>query len=343
MAKLIQFTHPQVEHTPLASSIKGKQTPYHFPWNNGTHKRKFLKGKGKYLLGSLENWQECEKDDLCFWCEAEWDTSCRPINDIPKSNQMLPSPMPTFVHSFVSKGRERPGKNGVNTDPYIFGDYFKYTLCRQENHPSLRKLKQNDIIIFGSYMKCLSQNSPTMFAFFVDTVFVVNNTVRNIPQGIIPSKSIIKQSNGLITPDYYRRTLERLSSYDVSSTNSCAETNINITYEDSCSCNCSSRKPSNSSNQLPSLSLYSGIMYSSTNNSLFSFVPIRPDSQCYPRPLLNSLMVKDANGKMVNAIKPNPGPTGIKITEISSPQQVWCEIVKHFLKQGYSLGVDFQE
>lgn len=84
-------------------------------------------------------------------------------------------------------------------------------------------------------------------------------------------------------------------------------------------------------------------MYSQDNKSLFSFVPIIPNSDCYHRPILNSLKVKEFGGGIVEAISPNPGPAGIKVTDIDSPNDVWNDLMNHLISQNYFPGVFFNE
>jgi hypothetical protein len=76
------------------------------------------------------------------------------------------APLPRFLHTPVW---EHPTDSDPrqNTDPWVFGDCFRYSNCRQPSQPALRTLTRGSVIIFGS---SLSGN------FVVDTVFVVTDS-----------------------------------------------------------------------------------------------------------------------------------------------------------------------
>ena len=52
-----------------------------------------------------------------------------------------------------------------NTDPFVFGECFRYSNCRQTHCEDLRKLAPGSVILFGSNLGG---------AFVLDTVFVVD-------------------------------------------------------------------------------------------------------------------------------------------------------------------------
>jgi len=330
MAKLIQFIHPGVVHEPNYNIVKNQQLPCHYEWNKGNgHKRKFVEGEGEYLTGSIGKWQINSTKTLRYWCEAEWNTNCKQIVHHPSSPQL-----PQFYHTFVSKRQEKPGNNGLGTDPYIFGDYFKYVICRQIKNSSLQNLSQDDIILFGS----CKMNSSKQFDFYIDTVFVVEKRLTEIHLDKNPSKSIVNTYTG-ISKDYYRRTLSRLV-LPTTSSNSCT---TNTTSGCQASISMTSRcGNSNKTTNLQSktVSLYFGKMYSQSKQ-LFSFVPIMINLPAYSLPVLNYLNVQ-SNNQYKNGISSNL-TRGIKITEIDKPVDVWQDIVRSFTNNGYSLGVHFPE
>lgn len=320
--KLIQFTHPIAEHIPSDSIISTGLPPWKYKWNTKDHKRKFLQVAGRYLEKKNEKWVECLSDDIKIWCEAEWDTKCDKIPASSYPSHAGVSPLPRFCHHFVPVGFEIPGAYGINTDPYVFGNVFKYLLCRQEKSITLRSLPSNSIILFGSYKQTGFQNGKKQFSFFLDTVFVVDKVLCNVTPGKVPPSSIINKYPSYVTHAYYRRTLSRLA----------VQGNKN---------ECSHIRPCTKS--INKLSLYIGRMYSQDNKSLFSFVPIIPNSDCYPRPILDSLKVRKSGGGIVEAISPNPGPAGIKVTDIDSPNDVWNDLMNHLISQNYFPGVFFNE
>jgi hypothetical protein len=145
----VQFIHPGKEHKP-------KFELEEFPWNKEEHKRKFLKSSGRYVS---EDGKVCD-EKLLFW--GEWESQ--------SSFERIRSPIfngPRYIHEPFY--REPASYDGLqNTDPFVFGKNFYYTVCQQywNGRPSqLRYLQEGSIILFGS---CLNKSE-----FVLDTVFVV--------------------------------------------------------------------------------------------------------------------------------------------------------------------------
>lgn len=147
----VQFLHPGQEHRPDRIGSKFKE------WNKKDHKRKFLRCQGRrYGVGA--------QDLLHFW--AEWEpesevleTIARPIKDGP---ELIYAP---FYVRPATYSRHQ------NTDPFVFGKNFFYTLCRQytkKGPTQLRWLDRGSVILFGS---CRADS------FRLDTVFVVDRFV----------------------------------------------------------------------------------------------------------------------------------------------------------------------
>ena len=125
-------------------------------WSNDiAHFRKFIQNNGYFLNGL--NDLEPTKTELYFWGEWEGYSFFNPFarNDFRK----LPNGLHKPFHSSVNKG-------GQNTDPYIFGEEFKYCVCKQKGR--LTSLVLDDLILFGTVL-------PSINKFYIDTVFVVNN------------------------------------------------------------------------------------------------------------------------------------------------------------------------
>lgn len=148
MPHVVQFTHPGQEHGPNRGSKNHKS------WNTGAHKRKFLAARGQYVNGD-----SLVDVDLMFW--GEWEP-CSRVEDLnlPGLNRALPEwlhhplwpcpencRLPGVVANGKSDGRCAPVKayraDGTckgnqphcqNTDPYVFGDCFKYFSCKQVRH-----------------------------------------------------------------------------------------------------------------------------------------------------------------------------------------------------------------
>jgi hypothetical protein len=146
---IVQFMHPGGEHRPDDANTKH--------WNTGDHKRKFLVNQGSYLDGGARKAGEVE-----FW--GEWEPQSRVEAKIDKPGRHGPSQVyrpyyvvpPTFA-----------GQALQNTDPFVFGGPFRYSICRQigSSGPSgLQRLVPGSLILFGS-------NKSGRFV--LDTVFVV--------------------------------------------------------------------------------------------------------------------------------------------------------------------------
>jgi hypothetical protein len=76
---------------------------------------------------------------------------------------------PQWLHRpFFEGAQNAPRGNAQNTDPFVFGERFLYTLCRQDSNGRLRRLAPGSLILFGS---CKRR------AFVLDTAFVVADSV----------------------------------------------------------------------------------------------------------------------------------------------------------------------
>jgi hypothetical protein len=120
-------------------------------WNDDPqHYRKSIRNDGQYLT-SLES--ETENGKLLFWGEWEGNPVFKPL----KSEIDKPNGIHEPFHSTLIRGFE-------NTDPYVYGEYFKYATCKQSGQ--LCDLDSFSLILFGS-------TYPSLNAFYLDTVFVV--------------------------------------------------------------------------------------------------------------------------------------------------------------------------
>jgi hypothetical protein len=166
MPKIVQFTHPGSEHSP------DKRGGNHKSWNTGRHKRKFLLTNGDYVAKN-----ELKEGSLVFW--GEWE----PPSHVEELENKPPKFFPRWIHRpYLPK--KTPNSNGYqesyqNTDPCVFGDSFKYFVCKQfkpknRTLTSLAKLDKGSLILFGS---TANQNKENAF-FQLDTVFVVSEHIK---------------------------------------------------------------------------------------------------------------------------------------------------------------------
>lgn len=199
---IIQFLHPGGEH---GVDDRKKMIKY---WNHGPHKRKFLKARGQYVT-DVDHGTLSEEMPLLFW--GEWEPNSHVVETFSPANNLsprylhepyLPSSKNPAVLSPVStpssclgdcnetKKKSKGGCStdwdnncGQNTDPFVFGEAFIYSLCQQwKENPkghlhltSLSKLPIGSLILFGSKVT-LYTGSTKEDAFALDTVFVVGDS-----------------------------------------------------------------------------------------------------------------------------------------------------------------------
>jgi len=161
---LVHFPHRGLEHNARRMS--------RYPWSTRlNHARKFLCSSGRYVGtgGALV------EAPLAFW--GEWEAPSYVYKCWPKEGEL-----PRFLHEPVW---EHPKINGFrqNTDPWVFGDRFRYSNCFQTKRISktdsrrretaLQHLTSGSLILFGS--------KSAAGGFALDTVFVVSEELRFCP------------------------------------------------------------------------------------------------------------------------------------------------------------------
>lgn len=144
------------------------------------HYRKFIKNIGEYIdkLGAKP-----KKGNLLFWGEWEGHSIFHPINKVSG----IPNGIHEPFHSIKNRGHQ-------NTDPYIFGDYFKYAICLQTG--IMNTLDIGSLILFGT---------TTDRGFQLDTVFVVKSNE--------PALSVRINKGANYTDEYKEETLDQLCEY----------------------------------------------------------------------------------------------------------------------------------
>jgi len=127
-------------------------------WNSSNHFRKFIINDG-FFVNNVSD-KEPKKSDLYFWGEWEGRSYFEPIKN--SNYNILPNGLHRPFHSAPEE--EKQEEQLQNTDPYIFGEYFKYGCCKQTG--ALNNLSEDSLILFGS-------TYPSLGKFYIDTVFVV--------------------------------------------------------------------------------------------------------------------------------------------------------------------------
>lgn len=151
----VQFSHPGREHAPNRGCEKA--------WHKLTHlhMRKFMQLHGRWIdedgnrrTGDLHAWGEWEP-------ESEVVAKLDPPDGSPRHPRYLWRPF--YVPREDYRGLH-------NTDPFIFGERFLYSNCRQ-NRCGLRHMADGSVIAFGSGKKVDGERR-----WMLDTVLVVRDS-----------------------------------------------------------------------------------------------------------------------------------------------------------------------
>lgn len=180
MPSFVQFPHPGREHRPQPPQVGTVM-----PWNVGDHRRKFLRAHGRYLVDGREH-----AGAFAFW--GEWEPQSRVVDAWPADGDK-----PRFLHEPLFEAPP-DGVEHQNTDPYVFGDRFLYTNCRQLRSPALRRLEPGSLILFGS---------GRGEGFILDTVLVVGD------DGIDYTFGDLDVAGDQLTDDVIFRPLASLARY----------------------------------------------------------------------------------------------------------------------------------
>ena len=150
---IVQFPHPGSEHRPDSGSVKD--------WNIGPHARKFMTVPGRWLEGADVS-RLSRSGPIAFW--GEWEPQSLILDTFRPKGPGWPQYLqaPFWIPPPDNEWRQ-------NTDPFVFGDRFLYSNCRQNSKTGPRKtqrLARGTIILFGSTFHD---------EFVLDTVFVVTD------------------------------------------------------------------------------------------------------------------------------------------------------------------------
>lgn len=247
--------------------------------NDNVHFRKFIQNYGHYVDGLKD--LNPKQAELYFW--GEWEGYSF-FNPFPKANYtILPNGLHKPFHSTVNKGIQ-------NTDPYIYGDNFKYCVCKQTGR--LTNLTFNDLILFGTVV-------PSLNKFYIDTVFIIKDHI---------SSANVQATGGVTFSQVYKEeTLEQLNEYL----------------------------------KVPTYKNNNKVYQSKTwwdDKEYFSFVPCKLD---YNSVGFERLFIELSNQTFQLSKNPT-GKSFLSNCPLSS-QDLWKEIVRISIKQGFVLGIKFDE
>lgn len=158
--QMIQFPHPIPEDRADIDGVK--------PWNRSAHKRNFIVSSGEAIVAKGKSPQRFR--DISFW--GEWEPEAKIVGHFYKADSPI-TPRRLIAPLFPKDMPEPSGNKGCgNTDPFIFGEHFKYSNCLQNRsgHPNrLQDLSAGSLILFGGI--CRDD-------FWLDTVFVVKDWLK---------------------------------------------------------------------------------------------------------------------------------------------------------------------
>lgn len=156
---VVQFPHPGGEHGPDEEGGTRRR------WQDGSapHRRVFMLGHGTWRRGAGGP-APARRGDVTLWGEWEADSAVGPApSPVPGGPRWLHRPL--FLGAVAA-----PAGVPQNTDPFVFGERFLYTFCRQSRNAALRGLGRGSVVLFGSALDG---------HFVLDTVLVVAGLLRH--------------------------------------------------------------------------------------------------------------------------------------------------------------------
>lgn len=157
MLQIIQFPHPIWEDPATIQGMK--------PWNNKEHKRNFIVSAGEAI--SRKGGKPERFESISFW--GEWEPEANVVKTFNSAKSPI-TPRRLIAPVYPEKAPNiHSGNCCANTDPFVFGEHFKYSNCRQyyRGMPNrLQDLSAGSLILYGGVSKG---------DFWLDTVFVVKD------------------------------------------------------------------------------------------------------------------------------------------------------------------------
>lgn len=281
----VQFPHPRREHVPPTGDF--------MDWNRDDHARKFMASSGRYVTRERagDGWTN-GKGNLVFWGEWEAQSAVeRPFNKVePWYPQVLHKPVlgpaPADFHQ--------------NTDPFVFGDRMRYTICRQyrtdkDERVLLRQLAPGSVILFGSTAEG---------SFILDTVLVVGSE-----KTVWTPQEVPESTKKMTDPVHHKATIEPVARWEMFK-----------------------NRPHRS------FTFYNGVTYAERDEfgGMFSFVPcqVQKDSpRGFKRPHIKlDGIINPRSSRTARYNIPEVGGVREKIVDL------WEHVVTQAIEQGCNLG-----
>ena len=154
-ACFVQFPHPGNERDAELGRV---WSSYSVGERRIDHARKFMQLRGNWISG--DGRVHCGG----LWAWGEWEAQSELVRNLDASGGLgLPRHLWRPYYVIPQNGYKRLH----NTDPFIFGERFLYSNCKQPSRPGLRRLGRGSVIAFGSKQG----------GWVLDTVLVVANHV----------------------------------------------------------------------------------------------------------------------------------------------------------------------
>ena len=129
-------------------------------WNRSApHHRKLIASTAATVINA--DCQVLTRQEITFVGEWECCSSFKPCGQKSPFNR---------IHTPIHSAHDAAIPDCVNTDPYVFGDRFKWICCKQ---PDMERINIGDIVLFGSYT-LLNRKVDKML---IDTVLVVDKVI----------------------------------------------------------------------------------------------------------------------------------------------------------------------
>jgi len=196
--KIIQLIHPGAQFFKARSNDEiiwnkdhktGKREWNYRKNKRSNHYRKFISSNN---AGYLDANLKLKKGNITFFGEWEPPSNFKLINTEESFRRLVHKPIFNFKNQNTQSDKEL-----FNTDPYVFGNNFWYTNCKQKKKHTLRNLSSNSIIIFGT-----EYGKKDAGFFYVDTIFIIKRRF---------SYSEIDYETSLISDPLRKATINLLS------------------------------------------------------------------------------------------------------------------------------------
>jgi hypothetical protein len=319
--RIVQFHHNGPEHLvdEIRASFTAKKKDVRkildgsmMPWNDGDHRRKFIKSFGKYV----DEKDQAHEGEIMFWGEYEACSEVKKIEYEEKPSEYMPRYIHTPIYKKLNEYIKAPtfpvkSREEVlcwqNTDPYVFGNFIIYSNCHMGKHDFLKKLEQKSVVVMGSKKG----------EFRADTVLVIDKPLA------VYNKNNYKEvkellDKGIISQVFWDTTIvPLLGLYESEGENRCG-----IRRDD----------------DAPVYTIYKTVTYEERENfnGMYSFFPCKPYDE---NTGFERVKVKDE--KYLN---PNLG-MNVKAAEIISDENemfnLWNSVKEQVLNdgQGLKLGI----